>query len=99
MTPRHEIEILSASAKACGFDTNLAPESWQYEGFRRYDDCSFTEKNCFGYYCKSQPFKTNLFLIDSEREKKINLGRTWELGPLEQGNSSNLQNLNHSNSI
>ena len=86
-SPRYQKTILALSASDCGFDVSTAPIDWPYIGLQQEDDCRFNATNCFSTYCKSQQFKASLFLIDSNKEKRMYLGRNWEYPRIEPGTS------------
>jgi hypothetical protein len=84
-SPRYQKTILALSESDCNFDVASAPLSWPYTGLLPDDDCVFNETNCFGFYCQAQQFKASLFLVDSEKEKRMYLGRNWEYPKIDPG--------------
>jgi hypothetical protein len=65
-------------------DGDPEDKTWRYFGEGDSDPCRF-QQTCFYQYCSSTPFTADLFIINSEAEKRMNLGREWPYEKLEPG--------------
>jgi hypothetical protein len=81
-TFRTELEISVISHSECSRNISAYDNSWKYEGLSSAQRCKYYPTNCFYEYCLGSRFSSTLFLINSEKEKNINLGREWKLEKL-----------------
>lgn len=57
--------------------------SWMYYGKYKNDTCK--NRNCIEKYCNSYSLKSFLWIIDSEKEKKMGFGREWPYPKIPKG--------------
>lgn len=69
-----------------GLDPSLNPYDvdWKYNGVDPGDQCK-EYGTCFFEYCNDAMFSGYLYLIDSERESRMELGRNWNYPPVPPG--------------
>ncbi|EGC33767.1 hypothetical protein DICPUDRAFT_56279 [Dictyostelium purpureum] len=82
-TPRIVYEINAVSASSCP-NGDINSNLWKYHNATNANqDC---EPHCFDNVCSlSVPSKADLYVIDSQKEKRMGLGRDWSLPSPDQG--------------
>ncbi|KYQ91201.1 DUF214 family protein [Tieghemostelium lacteum] len=81
-TPRIISSVYTINAQSCP-DGDLNSNGWKYHGLSGGTYC---QPYCFDQVCSnSQPEKSNLYILDLEKEKRMGLGRDWNLPPPDMG--------------
>lgn len=76
-TARITGELQALAAAECRGGPPMEP-TWKYNGLSPGDSCVEFD-DCFDSICTAEFAKAELYLVDSEKEAKINLGRSWKL--------------------
>eukprot|EP01116_Phalansterium_solitarium_P010119 TRINITY_DN2458_c0_g2_i3.p1 TRINITY_DN2458_c0_g2~~TRINITY_DN2458_c0_g2_i3.p1 ORF type:complete len:1000 (-),score=386.52 TRINITY_DN2458_c0_g2_i3:162-3161(-) len=90
-TPRIVGDVSTVADWSCGSGLDPYERSWKYDGLGANDTCRSSPGGCFAWYCAGRRYQARLFLIDSAREKRIELGREWPLGPVPAAGSVYVQ--------
>ncbi|KAI9203452.1 uncharacterized protein BJ171DRAFT_623715 [Polychytrium aggregatum] len=77
-TPRyHDIQFQVYYAPSCGLPSPPSGPS------KQFSQCVLESDSCLGQQCTS-PVWVHSFILDSDREKDLGIGRTWALGALQK---------------
>eukprot|EP01117_Protostelium_nocturnum_P017885 TRINITY_DN7363_c0_g1_i2.p2 TRINITY_DN7363_c0_g1~~TRINITY_DN7363_c0_g1_i2.p2 ORF type:complete len:418 (+),score=120.17 TRINITY_DN7363_c0_g1_i2:82-1254(+) len=63
------------------FKSHPNDSQWKYFGFPPYHDCAM-KHNCLETYCGGKSSQVDLYLIDEDKEREMELGRSWNLPKL-----------------